>query len=73
MYDLHSYILCKVIFFYLFEIDFLVFLSSTLYSCTEEFSEFCLIFVLATTTLSFVNFDHISYPSPLQIENSQPF
>lgn len=60
-------------FFYLFEIDLLLFLSSTPCSCTEEFSEFSSVFVLAAATLNFVNFNRISYLSPLQIEESQPF
>lgn len=72
-YDLHSYILCKEIFFYLFEIEVLLFLSSTPSSFTEEFCEFGLVFVLATATLSIVNFDRISYPSALQIEESKTF
>lgn len=61
--EIHS-ALCKETFFYLFEIDLLLFLSSTLCSCTEEFSEFSSVFVLATATLNFVNFNRISYPSP---------
>lgn len=70
-YDFHSYILCKGILFYLFEIELLLFLSSTPYSCTEEFSQFHFVFVLVTDNMSFVNFDHVSRPSAFQIEESE--
>lgn len=44
--------LCKGILFYLFEFELLLFLSSTPYSCTEEFSQLHFVFVLATDTMS---------------------
>lgn len=69
--DFHSYILFKGIFFYLFEIELLLFLSSTPCSCTEEFSQFHFVFVLASDNLSFISFDHIFFPSAFQTGESE--
>lgn len=63
--------LFKGIFFYSFEIELLLFLSTTLCSCSEEFSKFHFVFVLVTDTLSFVNFDHISCPSTFRTGESE--
>lgn len=63
--------LFKEIFFYLFEIELLLFLSSTPCSCAKEFSQFHFVFVLATDTLNFVNFDHRFCPCAFQTGESE--